>query len=32
MRRWWAHMKDIIAANPDGSPVTAPLNDVFHLQ
>ena len=24
MQRWWAHMKDIMAANPDGSPVTAP--------
>ena len=32
MRRWWAHMKDIMAANPDGSPVTAPLDEVFHLE
>ena len=32
MRRWWAHMKDIMAANPDGSPVTAPLVEVFHLE
>jgi L-rhamnose mutarotase len=31
MRRWWAFMKDIMAANPDGSPVTAPLAEVFHL-
>jgi len=31
MRRWWAHMKDIMAANADGSPVTAPLVEMFHL-
>ena len=32
MRRWWAYMKDIMAANPDGSPVTAPLEEVFYLE
>ncbi len=32
MRRWWAFMKDIMAANPDGSPLTAPLAEVFHLE
>lgn len=32
MRRWWAHMADIMAANPDGSPVTAPLDEVFYLE
>ncbi len=31
MRRWWAFMRDIMAANPDGSPVAAPLGEVFHL-
>jgi L-rhamnose mutarotase len=31
MRRWWAFMKDIMAANPDGSPKTAPLVEMFHL-
>ena len=31
MQRWWAHMQDIMAANPDGSPKTAPLEEVFHL-
>jgi L-rhamnose mutarotase len=31
MRRWWAHMKDIMAANPDGSPVSTPLVEMFHL-
>jgi len=32
MKRWWAHMKDIMAANSDGSPVTALLDEVFHLE
>ena len=32
MRRWWAHMADIMATNPDGSPVVEPLETVFHLR
>lgn len=32
MQRWWAYMKDIMAANPDGSPVTSPLIEVFYLE
>jgi L-rhamnose mutarotase len=31
MRRWWAHMADIMATNPDRSPVAVPLHRVFHL-
>ena len=31
MRRWWDFMKNLMAANPDGSPATAPLAEVFHL-
>src|SRR4051812_27978995 len=31
MRRWWDHMKDIMRANPDGSPVAVPLSEMFHL-
>lgn len=31
MRRWWAYMADLMATNPDGSPVTLPLRRVFHL-
>ena len=31
MRRWWQHMRDIMATHPDGSPVTAPLVELFHL-
>ncbi len=32
MKRWWAHMRDIMASHPDGSPVTAPLDELFHLE
>jgi L-rhamnose mutarotase len=31
MRRWWDHMKDIMRADPDGVPSTAPLVEMFHL-
>ena len=31
MRRWWDHMKDIMRANPDGSPVTVALEEMFHM-
>jgi L-rhamnose mutarotase len=31
MRRWWDHLKDIMRANPDGSPVAVPLVEMFHL-
>ena len=32
MRRWWAHMADIMAANPDASPVAALLDEMFYLE
>jgi L-rhamnose mutarotase len=32
MLRWWQFMKDIMAANPDGSPVSSSLGEVFHLE
>ncbi|MBB4009900.1 L-rhamnose mutarotase [Allorhizobium taibaishanense] len=31
MQRWWAHMADIMATNPDRSPVAVELEPVFHL-
>jgi L-rhamnose mutarotase len=31
MKRWWAHMRDIMATNPDGSPVALPLTEMFYL-
>lgn len=31
MKRWWAYMADIMATNPDNSPVEIPLVTVFHM-
>ena len=31
-QRWWAHMKEIMPANPDNSPVARELREVFHLE
>ena len=31
MKRWWTHMKDIMETNPDHSPVSIPLKEVFYL-
>jgi L-rhamnose mutarotase len=31
MKKWWAYMKDIMESNPDGSPVSIPLKEVFYL-
>ena len=31
MQRWWSYMKDIMECNPDNSPVSIPLNEVFYL-
>jgi L-rhamnose mutarotase len=31
MQRWWAYMADLMATNPDRSPVMTPLRKVFHL-
>jgi L-rhamnose mutarotase len=32
MRRWWDYMADLMEVNADGSPVTVPLRQVFHLE
>ena len=29
--QWWDYMSDIMEVNPDNSPVTVPVNEVFHL-
>ena len=29
--RWWAHMKEVMPSNPDNSPVSAELTEVFHI-
>ena len=31
MKRWWAHMADIMESNADNSPVVVDLVPVFHL-
>jgi L-rhamnose mutarotase len=31
MKKWWAHMADIMETNPDNSPVQRELVTVFHL-
>jgi L-rhamnose mutarotase len=30
-RRWWRHMRDVMPTNPDCSPVSRDLREVFHL-
>ena len=30
-QRWWAHMSDIMSSNPDHSPISRDLREVFHL-
>lgn len=32
VRKWWDYMSDIMEANPDNSPVTIPLTEVFYLK
>ncbi|KLT67420.1 L-rhamnose mutarotase [Pedobacter sp. BMA] len=31
VQKWWAYMADIMETNPDHSPVSVPLDMVFHL-
>ncbi len=31
MKKWWAYMRDIMDANPDNSPTSVPLKEVFYL-
>ena len=30
-KRWWAHMKEVMPSNPDNSPVSVELREVFHI-
>ena len=32
VRKWWDYMSDIMETNPDHSPVTIPLTEVFYLE
>lgn len=31
VQRWWKHMADIMETNPDFSPVSVPLEEVFFM-
>lgn len=31
-KRWWAFMKDVMPTNPDNSPVSTDLLEVFHIE
>jgi L-rhamnose mutarotase len=31
-RRWWRHMREIMPANADDSPVSRELREVFHIK
>ena len=31
MKKWWSYMADIMESNPDHSPVSFPIEEVFYL-
>jgi L-rhamnose mutarotase len=31
-QRWWKHMKEIMPSNPDNSPISTELKEVFHIE
>ena len=31
VHKWWLYMEDIMDTNPDSSPVSIPLEEVFHM-
>ena len=31
-KKWWAYMKDIMPSNPDNSPISKELREVFHME
>jgi L-rhamnose mutarotase len=32
VQKWWAYMKDIMQSNPDNSPVSVSLKEVFYME
>jgi L-rhamnose mutarotase len=30
-RKWWAHMGDVMPSNPDNSPVSKDVREMFHI-
>lgn len=31
VKKWWAYMADIMETNPDNSPVSHPIKEVFYM-
>ncbi len=31
-QKWWAHMKELMPSNPDNSPQSVELREVFHMK
>ena len=31
MKKWWNYMKDIMEINPNNSPITIPMKEIFHM-
>jgi L-rhamnose mutarotase len=31
-KKWWDYMKDVMPSNPDNSPISSELREVFHLE
>ncbi len=32
VKKWWKHMADIMETNPDNSPVTIPMEQLFYME
>lgn len=32
VKKWWKYMADIMETNPDNSPISIPLQEVFYLE
>lgn len=32
VQKWWAYMADIMETNPDNSPISVPLPEVFYME
>ena len=32
VKKWWDYMADIMEVNPDNSPVSIPLEEVFYME
>jgi L-rhamnose mutarotase len=31
-RRWWRYMRELMPVNPDDSPISRELREVFHVE